>query len=531
MKRKKLKKKVKKIRKVKKKGRKKLGKVKKGKVQKLDSYKLVVDEVPVTVEIIRYSKDFVPLYKINVPHAEAGTEAVLNAIRSRLVSEIKLTPEELTNVRVATDLEAKFKNKIIELLKKEFPRKDPKKVLVLAGHLMHESFGFGPIEFMIEDPQLEEIVVHDKDSLIWVYHKKYGWLKTNINLEKGVARNYSSKIARQVGRQITILCPLLDAHLLTGDRINAVLYPISTFGDEITIRKFRRDPLTVVDLIKENTISLEIVSFIWLMMQSEMSIIFSGGTASGKTTIMNSCMSFIPANNRIISIEETRELLLPNFLHWEPLVTRPPNAEGKGEIAMLDLLVNSLRMRPDRIIVGEIRRKREAETLFEAMHTGHAVYATMHADTAEQTIRRLSHPPIDIPRTVLETLPLIVTIFRNRRKNIRRIFQIAEVIPGKDEIRTSSLWKWNPRNDKFEKVGMSKRAYAELKMHTGMSNREIRRDLLEKQKILKWMIKNDIRDVNDVGKVINVYYSNKVGFFKTMNKKDCKERILKGEVL
>ncbi|MCX6804298.1 MAG: CpaF/VirB11 family protein, partial [Candidatus Diapherotrites archaeon] len=150
-------------------------------------------------------------------------------------------------------------------------------------------------------------------------------------------------------------------------------------------------------------------------MEFELNIIFSGGTASGKTTILGVCLPFIQPNHRVLSIEDTRELRPPEFLHYVPMTTREPNAEGKGGIGMLDLLVNSLRMRPDRIIVGEIRRRKEAEVMFEAMHTGHSVYSTLHANTSDETIRRLTNPPINIPQSMLDAVHLNVVMFRNRK--------------------------------------------------------------------------------------------------------------------
>ena len=141
---------------------------------------------------------------------------------------------------------------------------------------------------------------------------------------------------------------------------------------------------------------------LWLAIEYEMNVIFSGGTASGKTVILNACMPFIPPNHRIISVEDTRELMLPDFLYWTPMVTRSPNPEGKGEVSMLDLLVSSLRMRPDRIVLGEMRRKEEAMVMFEAMHTGHSVYATMHANSATETISRLTNPPLSVPINLLK---------------------------------------------------------------------------------------------------------------------------------
>ncbi|MCX6777364.1 MAG: type II/IV secretion system ATPase subunit [Candidatus Micrarchaeota archaeon] len=245
-------------------------------------------------------------------------------------------------------------------------------------------------------------MVNSAKEPLWVYHAKYGWLKSNFKFEsEEQIANYASIIARKVGRQISTLAPLLDAHLGGGERANATLFPISTKGNGITIRKFSKNPWTMVRLLKGKLLSVEAAALLWLCMQYEMNIIVGGGTASGKTSILNALLIFTPPNQRVISIEDTRELLLPDFLQWTPLVTRLPNPEGKGEVTMLDLMVNSLRMRPDRIVLGEIRRQREAEVLFEAMHTGHAVYATLHADNAEQVKNRMSTPPINLPESML----------------------------------------------------------------------------------------------------------------------------------
>ena len=212
----------------------------------------------------------------------------------------------------------------------------------------------------------------------------------------------------------------MDAHLKTGDRVNATLSPISSKGNTITIRKFAVKPWTVTDFLKEGVISYEGAALLWSAVQNELSIIITGGTASGKTSMLNVISNFFPPNQRIISMEDTREIVLPKTLHWVPLETRLPNPEGKGGIEMLDLIINALRMRPDRIIVGEIRRKAEAEVLFEAMHTGHSVYGTLHANNVKETINRLTNPPIDLPKQILSALSLIVVQHINRRTGRRR---------------------------------------------------------------------------------------------------------------
>ena len=303
---------------------------------------------------------------------------------------------------------------------------------------------------------------------------------------------------------------MLDAQLVTGDRANAVLYPIANKGNAITIRKFSRDPWTVTDLIKNKTSDSTIFALIWLAIQYEMNIIISGGTASGKTSFLNVCMPFIPPNNRIISMEDTRELQLPEFLYWCPLTTRLANPEGKGGVSMLDLLVNSLRMRPDRIILGEMRRKQEAEVLFEAMHTGHSVYATVHADNINETIQRLINPPIEIPPNMLGTVNLNVVMFRDRRRGLRRTLQVGEFISGEESgqitVKPNIIYRWKPGNDLFVEHSKPLRLFEDLSRHTGLSEIEINNDLAEKKLILEYMVKNEIRKLNEVGEVIKQYY-------------------------
>jgi len=266
-------------------------------------------------------------------------------------------------------------------------------------------------------------------------------------------------------------------------------------------------------------------------MQYEMNILVSGGTGSGKTSFLNAITPFIPPNHRIISIEDTRELQLPQFLYWCPLTTRQPNPEGKGEITMLDLLVNSLRMRPDRIILGEMRRKSEAEVLFEAMHTGHSVYATVHADSISETISRLINPPIEVPPNLLGAVNLNVVMFRDRRQGIRRTFQIGEFITseesGQVNVKPNILFRWKPGDDTIVPHGDSLRFFEDLSRHTGMSQFEMNKDIQTKEKILNYLVKNNLRSIIDVGKVLKEYYLDPDYVNKLIQKNIHPEKLLK----
>ena len=381
---------------------------------------------------------------------------------------------------------------------------------------MHKSFGLGRIEVILDDTNLEEVVGNNSDEPIWVYHRKHGWLKTNIVLpNEDLIKHYSSLIARKVGRSITMLTPLLDAHLETGDRVNATLFPITTKGNTITIRKFSEKPITITDMLKNKTISLSAASLIWAGVQYEMSTLISGGTATGKSTVLGVVCNFFPPNQRVISVEDTREISLSKHLQWIPMVTREPNVEGKGEVSMLDLIVNSLRMRPDRIVVGEIRRQREAETLFEAMHTGHSVYATLHANDVNETINRITNPPLNIPKNLLPAISMIIVMYRNRRTGIRRIYQIAEILSNAEP---NVLLQLDLRQDKILTVNRSSRLMPELELTTGLTTQEINQNLKEKSLILTWLAKKNINEVNDIGKVIATYYTNKNAVLNLLKK-------------
>lgn len=473
----------------------------------LEKYKIESDGASVIVEIRQEPAG--KIYTLYIPKIDIATSALLENIRNELISITSVSMRELTDPTSFNLIKQRFTAEAINLISSRLPNLSKETESILIGHLIQDMLGLGEIEFLINDPSLEEIVIPSSKEKIRVYSKKYGWLETNIFIgteEKII--NYSNIIARRVGRQINVLAPLLDAHLITGDRINAVLYPIDTKGNTITIRKFARDPYTIIDLINNKTCDVDSAALLWLAIEYEMNILISGGTGSGKTSFLNACMPFIPPNQRIISIEDTRELMLPEYLYWTPLVTRTPNPEGKGEVSMLDLLVNSLRMRPDRIILGEMRKQQEAMVLFEAMHTGHSVYATVHADTATETISRLVNPPINVPPNLLKAVNLNVVMFRDRRKGIRRVSQIAEFEAEADRASANIIYRWSPQEDKIIKHKESMVFFEALNRNTGMSQTEIDKDLQEKKSILNWMIKNKIRDINSFGKAMNLYYKN-----------------------
>ena len=306
----------------------------------IKKYSVVVNKVSVGITIVD-AGDYTKEYKASLPKISTATAALLDSIKDDLLRESKIGAEEAFDPVHIKKLISEFETKAQTLIAQKLPSISLSAKNFLTASLVEEMLGLGTLEILLADDDLEEIVINSSKEPAWVYHREFGWLKTNIFVEsEQQVKNYASIIGRRVGRQITVLEPLLDAHLITGDRANATLFPVSTKGNTLSIRKFARKPWTITDFIENNTMNPDVSAFLWQAIQYELNMIVAGGTSSGKTALLNTLMPFIQPTHRIISIEDTRELQLPDFLHWVPLTTRLPNPEGKGEISMLDLMIN-----------------------------------------------------------------------------------------------------------------------------------------------------------------------------------------------
>ena len=470
----------------------------------IDSYSININEIVVNIKVIVDENEAVPLYNSTISNISETTKIILEKIREEFISSVNLGTVSLAEGNEADVMREQFKKEIRVLLNRYFPGIDAKSLNMLMNYLVSQDLGLGDIEILLQDDGLEEIVVNNSKEPIWVYHRKHGWCKTNLFLqsEKQI-RHYATMIGREVNKEITLLNPLMDAHLRTGDRVNATLNPVSSFGNTMTIRKFAKDPWTITDFLRNKTISYEAAAMVWLAIQYEIPTLVVGGTGSGKTSMLNVLSNFFPPNQRIISIEDTRELMLAENLHWVAMETRMGNPEGKGEVSMLNLLVNSLRQRPDRIIVGEIRRKEEAEVMLEATHTGHSVYATFHANNAHEAVVRMTNPPIAIPKQMISALNLFLVQNRNRRTGKRRTLQIAEILENGDP---NILMQYDPRSDSIKRMNKSKTFYETLDLFAGLSPQEIEKDMADKIKVLKWLVQKNVRNVNEIGITISKYY-------------------------
>ncbi|PIU21906.1 MAG: hypothetical protein COT14_03960 [Candidatus Diapherotrites archaeon CG08_land_8_20_14_0_20_30_16] len=477
-----------------------------------DHYNIVSDHILCHVKLIEAKANKEKEYSLDTAKFKPYTDLFLESLRDEITDKVNLEVTDMMDNQTVSKLKADFFATAKIIFQEYFPEEH--QIKIICAEMLHRMYGLGKIEVLLNDPHIEEIALNSSKTEVCIYHKKYGWLKTNIlPASEEMIANYSEQVGRKVGREITTLNPILDAHLPGGNRVNATLTPISAFGNTMTIRKFATRPWTVVDFIgQQKTMNTEMAAILWIAMHYELNILVAGGTASGKTSALNAFCAFIPSNNRIISIEDVREIQLPEHLiwNWVPMVTRNPNPEGLGQVSMLDLMQTSLRMRPDRIIVGEIRRQKEAEVLFEAMHTGHSTYSTMHANNSRQVVRRLTEKPLEIPTLEIEAIDLLLVQYRDRRKNLRRTYELSEIETGvsNDQLSINTIYKWSARDDAFDKIAEPAKFIRQLNLYTGMTESEIKTEIKNRARILEWMNNHNLSDISDVGKIMVLFYSN-----------------------
>ncbi len=460
--------------------------------------------------ILRREGEKLPIYIVRLPELTAEDKQVLKDLERRAVIEINIDPDMILD---REKRRATFLREVEALIDLKYPQIPPERRHDFAELIVQNMVGYGLLEPLLNDDQLEEVMVIGTGKHVYVYHRRHGMCRTNIIFESDAEiERIINRIARTIGRRVDLTSPLLDARLPDGSRVNATIPPVSIDGPSLTIRKFRKDPYTVVDIINFGTMNTELAAFLWLMVEGygvkPANFLVSGGTSSGKTTTLNCLGSFIPPSDRVISIEDTAELQLP-ITHWIRLETRPPNVEGKGEVSMELLLKNCLRMRPDRIIVGEVRGK-EARTLLAAMNTGqNGCLGTLHANTARETVTRLTSAPMNVPQIMIPSLDFIFmqNRFSYKGKVIRRITEIAEVVGIEDgEVKLNIIYEWDPKEDTIKQTGvpcMLKNRIAELR---GVPVRKVDEEIARRKQVLEYLVKNNLRSIEEVGRYIREYY-------------------------
>ncbi len=380
-------------------------------------------------------------------------------------------------------------------------------------HIFREFLGYGKIDILMNDTGIEDISCDGQQAPVFIYHKKYNAISTNINFDSELELDsFVVRLSQISGKQISIYSPIVDGKLPDGSRLQTTLAKTVTKSSTFTIRKFKEKPLTPIDLIDFQSLSVEMAAYFWMAIERGASILFCGGTASGKTTALNALSLFIPSQNKIVSIEDTREVSLPHN-NWIAGTTREgfsASDEKTGkDINMFDLIRAALRQRPKVIIVGEVRGK-EAYSLFQAMATGHTSYATVHASDIHTLIQRLENPPIQLPRALLTSLDIIV--FQNAvdimGKTVRRMTSVTEIVkldPDTNQLIFMEPFKWvSKTDDRFESSGVSK-ILNNIRVQSDWSEEQINKELENRKTILTWMLKKNIRDYKDVGRIVADY--------------------------
>ncbi|MBO58252.1 MAG: secretion protein [Euryarchaeota archaeon] len=390
----------------------------------------------------------------------------------------------------------------------------PSPVYHVDGHT--EANPYGALKPLLEDDQLEEVMYNGGQQCVKVAHRDHGMCRTNIWIEDDEGLKIASNIAAFTNVPLGDgpgKVPLFDGRLPDGSRVNGVIPPVSPDGPTLTIRKFREDPITIVDLIEFGTIDLTLAATLWCWVDGlgarPANFIISGGTGSGKTTTLNCLGMFIPWDKRLLTVEDTAELQLFHD-HWLRMETRSERPDGTNEVDMDDCLKSSLRMRPDRIIVGEVRGS-EASTLLTAMNTGHdGSFGSLHANTAMETVTRMTSPPMNVPSIMMSGLDLIIVQSRINvgGKSVRRIVEIAEIAGMEgDRPRLNPIWKYDPAKDITTSTGVPSKLREMICSAAGCRPADFDAHIRQREQILNDMMSRGIRDIETVTKIIQTYYS------------------------
>ncbi|MEF8879897.1 MAG: type II/IV secretion system ATPase subunit [Candidatus Thermoplasmatota archaeon] len=458
----------------------------------------------------KVKKKLVHLFKmladINVSDkTKEEKEKYLRETLDRIVADnkIRFAPKEklpekkglsFTSRKELTDVEKKSRDKIYY-------------------HIFREFLGYGRIEIIMEDEGIEDISCDGADVPVFLYHKKYEEITTNVKFENSEElESFVVRLSQICGKQISIYSPIVDGKLPDGSRLQTTLGGTITRDSTFTIRRFSENPLTPIDLLNFESISLDMAAYFWLAIERGASILFCGGTASGKTTALNALSLFIPPQNKIVSIEDTREVNLPHK-NWIPGTTREGFSTGDTktgkDIDMFDLIRAALRQRPKVIMVGEVRG-REAYSLFQAMATGHTAYSTVHASTIHTLIQRLENPPIKLPRALLTSLDIIV--FQNAidiaGTTVRRMTSVTEVVkldPDTNQLIFMEPFKWVSKTDDRFESSRGSRIMNEIKQENDWTDEQLQEELENRKTILRWMQQENIRDYKQVGRVVADY--------------------------
>jgi flagellar protein FlaI len=394
----------------------------------------------------------------------------------------------------------------------------------LLYYLERDFIGYGLVDVPMTDSEVEDISCDGVRIPLYIYHRKYGSIRSSMRFGSAdELDHYVVWLAQRSGKHISVANPMLDATVPDGSRLQATLGThVTKRGSSFTIRRFRDNPFTPVDLMKFTTMSPEMMAYLWIAIETGQSMMVCGGTASGKTTTLNAVLLFIPPQMKIVSIEDTRELNLPHE-NWVPSLTRAgfgaknvTSGKAPGEIDMFDLLAASLRQRPQYLMVGEVRGA-EAFIVFQAMATGKTCYTTFHAESVSAMVHRMENPPISLPRSLVSALNLVLLQrqVKVNNKMTRRVQSLTEIVgldPETNELITNSVYSWNPADDTFLFSGHSY-VYERVALMRNVSMKEMEREVRNRVEVLEYLKLLEAKATRqqpfthrDVGRIVAYYY-------------------------
>jgi flagellar protein FlaI len=453
------------------------------------------------------------LYYLVEPRLTPLEKTVLETLHEHLLD--RLTYDEATK-----DRDVILATKAVELLDEYDISLDDGIIKKLLYYIKRSYIGFGRIDAFLKDPRIEDISCDGPGLPIFLYHQDYQNVRTNVVYDDPTELDLAvGRLVERAGKQISLGKPTVDATLPQGYRLQATIgKEVTTRGSTFTIRKYREEPFTPVDLIKFKTFSSEMLAYLWLAAENKKNIVIVGGTASGKTCTLNAISLFMPPDAKIVSIEDTRELSLYQD-NWVAAVTRP--AYGEKAITMYDLLAQALRQRPEIIIVGEVRGS-EALSLFQAMTTGHTSYSTMHAGSVQEMVYRLEGEPINVPHHMLSSLNImclqLLTHFKDTRvRRNQSVVEIAGVDRETGALRTNHLFERNSITDRFEQVGNSL-VMAEIMQERGWGTMRLDKELDNRRRVLEYLVAKNINGIEEVSKIIRQYHFEPEKVMKLVNR-------------
>ena len=442
---------------------------------------------------------------------------IYHRILEILLAEIESPKEEITDPRKFFAEEAK---KIVDKYRITLGWLPDVSWYKILYHAERDLVGFGKIDPLMRDPNIEDISCDGVKKPVYIWHRNFESLETNLQFESDEdVDNLVVKLVHMAGKHVSSAFPIVDASLPGKHRL-AVAYrrEITPFGTAFTIRKFREDPYSIIDLINTGTFTEEMAAYLWICLENRASIMVLGGTAAGKTTALNALACLIKPGSKIMTIEETAELNLSHE-NWVSLISRQSYGLGGssvGEVALFDLVKTCMRHRPDLMIVGEVRGQ-EAYVLFQALATGHGGMCTMHAENVQSAVRRLTQKPMDISPAYIPLMNIVMSVQRvhlvknGEKKAYRRVLSVNEII---DSEKFVNPFKWDPIKD-LQAVDLdSSFLLGNFSKRLGITREQLITEMNRRTDVLRWMRKGNIRSYKEVASIIAEYYARPKEFYR-----------------